>query len=67
MFILYIIRKILVSKALVFLKPEAKGPPERPRVKPLTHNQGPYDTSLAVIRHEKPLKVRLLNPPTRER
>ena len=24
-----------------------------------THNQGPYDTSLSVIRHKKPLKVRL--------
>ena len=30
-----------------------------PLLPPLTHNQGPYDTSLAVIRHEKPLKVRL--------
>ena len=28
-------------------------------VSPPTHNQGPYDTSLAVIRHKKPLKVRL--------
>ena len=31
-----------------------------PRVRclsPPTHNQGPYDTSLAVIRHKKPLKV----------
>ena len=26
---------------------------------PPTHNQGPYDTSLSVIRHKKPLKVRL--------
>ena len=26
---------------------------------PPTHNQGPYDTSLAVIHHKKPLKVHL--------
>ena len=35
LFILYIIRNILVSKALVFLKPEARtSAAERPRVKP---------------------------------
>ena len=32
---------------------------EGPCYLPSTHNQGPYDTSLAVIRHKKPLKVRL--------